>query len=604
MKSASVWAKRLSSLMPISTNSLSDKGRVRLLDVTISRMRFGIVAFTAITLTFIGLVTKFSESIWLMGLGIYYVAFTGFIWYQSALYHENRRKLSAPDLVARWRVRLNKFAVAHGAGMGLLVFLTTGKIPYDYSLLLHVSLAAVTLANSAYRTPGMGGFLRFFIFGWGVAVLLTYWTFPAHWQLILPLSLLYSLSIYKSSIITHRFTVEQVRLEELSQQLVEQFKSTKEEAEDALNEKNLFLATASHDLRQPVHAMSMLVEAIGIRNKDDAVAPLLIDLKSSMNSLNQMFNSLLDLSKLEAAIVPSHAVPIVLSSILKDVADMFREQATSRGLQLRLRTPRTDALVMADEVLLRQAVVNLTHNALRYTQRGGILISMRSRGPDWLIEVWDTGIGIATQDEQQVFSPYYRGELAWQVDSAGHGLGLAVVARCAKLMGARYGVSSRVGTGSRFWLSLTGSRAQLKVHPAGREIAMQVQTDPSRIRTLVGKCLVVEDDVQVISAWKAMLEGWGVEGRYATTGIEAQACLEDGFIPQAIFCDQRLRSGESGFDILQALLMRCPRASGAMVSGEYNSLELHHAESEGYWVLRKPLDLVALHAVLEKWLSN
>ena len=373
-------------------------------------------------------------------------------------------------------------------------------------------------------------------------------------------------------------------------------------AEEALSEKNIFLATASHDLRQPVHAMSMMVEAIGMRNQDLAIAPLLVDLKSSMSAMNQLFNSLLDLSKLEAGSVKARVVPVALAPVVRDVARMFREQASLRGLELRLRLPKCEAVVLADPMLLRQVLVNLVHNAIRYTQRGQVMISIRQRANSWLIEVWDTGIGIASGDDQKVFSPYYRSEVAWRVDSAGHGLGLAVVARCAKIMGATHGFQSRLGKGSRFWLQVAAAPGQEDSN--AREPEHRPHSDASPPMRLDGCCLVLDDDPQVIAAWRAMLESQGIQARFATNAAEAFRHVELGFVPSAIFCDQRLRSGESGIDVLRELLSRCPGASGAMVSGELHSPELAQAQAEGYLVLRKPLDQVALHAMLESWLSS
>lgn len=121
---------------------------------------------------------------------------------------------------------------------------------------------------------------------------------------------------------------------------------------------------------------------------------------------------------------------------------------------------------------------------------------------------------------------------------------------------------------------------------------------------LGGRCLVLDDDPQVIGAWKALLDGWDVQGRYATTAEEAMRHLDNGFTPVAIFCDQHLRSGESGFDVLRALLARCPTASGAMVSGEVNSPELQDAQDEGCLVLRKPLDTDQLRVILSTWSAS
>jgi CheY-like chemotaxis protein len=368
-----------------------------------------------------------------------------------------------------------------------------------------------------------------------------------------------------------------------------------------LRDKSLFLATASHDLRQPVHAMSMLVEAIALRNSNQAIAPLIVDLRSSMRAMNQLFNALLDLSRLEAGGVGASPVPVALRQIVGEVARMFREPVSTSGLALRVHLPRRNAVVMADPLLLRQALVNLTNNAIRYTPKGRVLISVRPRGTDWLIEVWDTGIGIAAAEEQQVFSPYFRSQHAWRRDGAGHGLGLAVVARCARMMGATYGFQSRLGKGSRFWLRLAAGPAPSERDTPVAELA--TDADVGSLEPLQGRCLVLDDDPQVSTAWQAMLEGWGVDLRLATNAAEAMAHLDAGFVPTAIFCDQRLRSGESGFDILRELLARCSQASGAMVSGEWHSRELEAAEEEGYLVLRKPLEPEALRIILERWLS-
>ncbi|MBX3656716.1 MAG: hybrid sensor histidine kinase/response regulator [Ramlibacter sp.] len=371
---------------------------------------------------------------------------------------------------------------------------------------------------------------------------------------------------------------------------------------EALREKNLFLATASHDLRQPVHAMSMMVEALSLRNHDPAMVPLFVDLKSSMSTMSELLNSLLDLSRLEAGSVKARSVPVALAPLVRGVATMFREQASMGGLEIRLRIPERLAVVLADPVLLRQALVNLVHNAIRYTERGQVMISIRQRGDHWLVEVWDTGIGIAAGEDQKVFSPYYRSEGAWRADSAGHGLGLAVVERCARLMGASYGFKSRLGKGSRFWLQMAATDAPPDVATADTE--RLTRPDAGALEPLAGRCLVLDDDFHVIAAWKAMLEGQGIDARFATDGAEAVRHVEQGFIPDAIFCDQRLRFGESGFDVLRELLSRCPGASGAMVSGELHSDELEQAEAEGYLVLRKPLDLVALQALLQSWLGS
>ncbi|MDD2662029.1 MAG: response regulator, partial [Methylococcales bacterium] len=188
----------------------------------------------------------------------------------------------------------------------------------------------------------------------------------------------------------------------------------------------------------------------------------------------------------------------------------------------------------------------------------------------------------------------------WRIDNAGHGLGLAVVARCADLMGASQGLSSREGHGSRFWLRLSAAQATERRLTARNQTVFPV----GHGETLNGRCLIIDDEPQVRDAWQALLSSWDVEVACAASANEALALLDAGFMPHAIFCDQRLRSGESGFELLQALLECCPEAAGAMISGEFDSPALAQAEQEGYLVLHKPLDPEELHALLCRLLPS
>lgn len=155
---------------------------------------------------------------------------------------------------------------------------------------------------------------------------------------------------------------------------------------------------------------------------------------------------------------------------------------------------------MGDPLLVRQSLINLIQNALRYTQQGGVLIAIRPRGAECLVEVWDTGVGIADEEKSKIFSPYYRPELAWKIDSAGHGLGLAVVARCAKLMKVKYGMHSVEGKGSRFWMRFTqyiGEDKAPETAAAYDNTATPIRYAPLRLRwwtTILGDLRTGEPD--------------------------------------------------------------------------------------------------------------
>ena len=582
-------------------NTISMAGQAHLLDLAYARLRFGLFVMPFVSATFAWYYGQSNDDLHVMIWSGGYFCGAILAWIQYKAYKLDALTLPPDAMFAKWLPRIESTVVLHGLGLALFLPLVSQTATIELKYLFVLTLAAIMAGNATHQSPVLSVFNRFLTAGWHLTVLLMPWSLSSHWQFVMPLSALYSVGMHRHALASHRFFVQLVWLEEEGTRLAESYRVAKESAEDALREKNLFLSTASHDLRQPMHAMSMLVEAIAQRNKDPASTPLLADLKSGMGSMNMMFNSLLDLSKLESGAVAQRAAPVRLSLMLRDILTLFREQAGHRGLGLRLRIPRREATVWADTALLRQALVNLVHNALRYTEHGGLLIGVRRRGTTWQIEVWDTGVGIAEEVGPQIFSPYYRSQHAWRLHSAGHGLGLAVVARCARLMDATMGFQSRLGKGSRFWLRLPESQnREFAELPSGHEAGLP----GSPLQQLAGRCLVLDDDPQVITAWKALLDAWGVTGGYATNASEALHLLDAGFTPQAIFCDQRLRSGESGFEILKALLNRYPQACGAMVSGEFHSRELQNAENDGYLVLRKPLEPTQLHAVLSTWLVN
>ncbi|MDT4289151.1 hybrid sensor histidine kinase/response regulator [Methylomonas sp. MO1] len=579
---------------------ISPAGQARLLDMTHNRLVYGITIIPFVGLPFVYWKHQLDQNV--LGLLVWTVSYFIVVLavrLQQRQYLLDRARLDPLAAVAHWLPVILRMALAHGLGLAALVLIVAGRVPFEYTLLLYMSLAAIMAANATHQSPVFSAFQRFFGAAWGGCTLLTPWAFPEHWHLIMPLCFSYVLSIHRHSSIAHGFFLQQIKLEEDSAKLAENYRRAKDEAEAALHAKIQFLTTASHDLRQPVHAMGFLIESISRRNQEPTLQPALQDLQQSVQSITQMFNSLLDLSRIELGAQPVNLQTVALDPLMNDVATLFREEARSRQIDLRVRLSGGRALVTADAMLLRQSMINLMQNALRYTQQGGVLMAARRRNACWQFEVWDTGVGIAEDDQQRIYSPFFRPEHAWRIDNAGHGLGLAVVARCADLMGASQGLRSREGRGSRFWLRLPAAAPS---HERWAMAADQHIAPAEQAATLSGRCLVIDDEPQVRNAWQALLSAWGVETACAASAKEALGLLDGGFEPHTVFCDQRLRSGESGFELLQALLERCPDAAGAMISGEFDSPALAQAEQEGYLVLHKPLDPEALYTLLSRLL--
>jgi len=590
-----------SSPLENTDDGISVQGRIKLLGMTFDRLVFSVHAIPFVGLPFAIWQYHLGRSTWGMvaWIAVYALAALGMRGLRRA-YERDARALVPAAFHAKWCALTQHVGWIHGLGIGCGPLLVLPDSSFELHLLLLVSIAAILAANATHQTPVFSVFQRFLFCCWGLVLLGIPLVFPDHWIYVLPLALLFGLAIYRHAHTAHHFFVQQIALEEKGVRLAENYRQAKNLAERALNDKSRFLATASHDLRQPVHAMGFLVEAISSRNKDATLAPVLRDLKQSVRSVNIMFTSLLDLSRIEGGHVSAKVRAVELQPIFEDVVTIFREEARSRGLDLRERLSERALLARGDATLLRRCLINLAQNGLRYTSQGGVLLSARRRGSDILLEVWDTGVGIADDDKTRIYSPFYRHEHAWSLESAGHGLGLAVVARCAALMGADYGMDSTEGRGSRFWLRMPAVTREVPALNPEKPLESPVHV---AMRSLSGRCLIIDDDPLVTSAWHNLFRAWGVTVRSAANGSEAFATLDDGFVPQAVFCDQRLRSGESGFEILEAVLARCPEACGAMVSGEFNSQALQDAEEAGYLVLQKPVPPEQLHALLDQWLT-
>jgi signal transduction histidine kinase len=534
-------------------------------------------------------------SLWALGYCIAYF----FSKQRLREFDEAMRILDGQAMMARWVPKLKRVVTIHGFALCAPIVLTLGSQSFEFNIVWYFAMAAMIASNAAHQ-PVLGIFVRFFNCSWNCASLLSILAFPNHWFYFTPMILLATGANYRHALMAHKFFLHQVRLEENSTRLAEQFKFAKESAEISLMEKSQFLATASHDLRQPVHAMGMLIEAIKHQNKDPALQPALRDLGSSLHSMSAMFNSLLDLSKLESGVSKVSLQDIDLRHEVATTAELFLAEAAHRQLALRIFLPKREAIAQCDANLLRQVICNLMQNALRYTPSGGILIGLRSRGHHWQLEVCDTGIGVAEENQSDIYLPYFRQEQAWNAHSAGHGLGLSVVARCAKLMGTPFGMASRLGRGSRFWIQFP------KGQVSSASPALPALAQPSGTTQLMpinkGRCLIVEDDPQVIQSWRVLMQVWGIEAAYATNSVEVFSCLQSGFKPKVVLCDERLRAGESGFELLKEILNRQSDAHGVMISGEFYSPALKQAEEEGYLVFRKPVDVALIHAVLWRWL--
>lgn len=494
----------------------------------------------------------------------------------------------------RWYRRVLLYAALLGSLLGILGLVNAQAGSFEFQLLLTVIVAIMMATNAAHQTPVLNIYYTYYVLAWGGTLASLPIIFPEHWPYLLGLGAIHAGSLAIDARRINRFFVNQVELEQQSAELAE-------EARLALQQKNEFLATASHDLRQPLHALNLNVEALSLSKPGQDSRELQEDIKACARNLTQMFNSILDLSKLEAGGALIENRPINVNLFLVDMSHVFAVEARQRKLDFRLRLPRNAVVIETDENLLRQIVSNLLQNAIRYTNSGGILLGLRDhRCPR--IEVIDTGIGIAEEDKHYVHQPFYRGRVGFTESVDSHGLGLAVVSRCAALLDAKYGFRSQPDHGSRFWVSFAAGSKTLR---SSQISALPRGNLPTYTNALAGdRCLIVEDDPIVVRGWQNFLNPTGIELTITADRRQTEALLDSGYRPDYALCDLRLRSGDNGYSVLLSILAVRPDASGAMVSGEFDAKELLEAAEEGIAVLQKPVSPEALMQLLMSWRTH
>ena len=372
----------------------------------------------------------------------------------------------------------------------------------------------------------------------------------------------------------------------------------KEEAELATQEKSRFLAAASHDLRQPTHALGMFVTRLAQLPHDAQTRALIANMEASVSAMQNLLDGLLDISRLEAQAVHVKVTPFALSGLLAQLKLDLGQIATDKGLQLRVRA--SPVWVMSDAVLLYRILLNLTSNALRYTEHGGVLVGWRllDGGQQVRLEVWDTGIGIAAEHQQAVFKAFFQVGNPARDRNMGMGLGLSIVQRTADLLGHRLSLVSRPGIGTRFALTLPTVLPGLQVP--------EMLPEPLLADALQGAVvLVIEDDALVRAALAGLLSGWGVRVHGAQGLKDAQVWLENGMKPDLILSDYRLQEVRNGIEVVQLLrLQLSSKVPACLMSGDTDGVLMAAAKDAGLSLLHKPVRPAKLRSLLRHLLND
>ena len=558
------------------------------------------IGLVIITLMFAGLVPALTLWPWALAVAVLIVV-------RAWFYMSFPRALDTPvEKLVAWRRRWNVVVLLTAAGWGAAVWLfyRHGSAFHVIGLILIVycyMLGGVQLMatqpriNLAFLSLGMLPII--------VRVAIDRED-PYHLQLAGILLLLYALTLMLSTVY-RRAAESTIRLKVQTERLAAQLKAEKADAdaarraaEVANRAKTQFFAAASHDLRQPLHALGLFAEALRQRSHDEQAVQLVNSINHSVDALEGLFSELLDITKIDTGGVEPQAANFSVGDLFRKLRLYFEPTAFEKGLALRFRGESHHGF--ADPVLVDRVLRNLLSNAIRYTVDGSVLVSCRRRGDKLLLQVWDTGVGIKPREQDRIFEEFYQvsSEVVLEPHQRkGLGLGLAIVKRLSALMNAPLTMRSQPGHGTVFTLEL----------PAGRAVRSDAVL-PSR-KAMLGLTLehrlivIVEDEPAVRLGLEVLLKSWGasVVSFDTVTGATnwVRECAPDAPVPDLLIVDYRMESGRTGVDAITAMRERFGATLPAIVvTGSTMTGHDNDAQEHDFHLLIKPVVPNKLRAMI------
>jgi len=369
-------------------------------------------------------------------------------------------------------------------------------------------------------------------------------------------------------------------------------------AERANDAKTRFLATASHDLVQPLTAARLFISAIDRGHIPSPAASLVAQAEGALIAGENLLGGLLDISRLDARAQEAHLEHFALARVVGPLAAEFTVLARKRGLGL--KTANCDHVVVSDPQLLRRVLQNFLSNAIRYTRHGRVLLGCRVRGNSVSIEVWDSGCGIPEEKRREIFEEFRRLDELADDPERGLGLGLAIAERIAGMLGHSLSLRSWPGRGSVFSIAVPLG------DPAAVSLALPETQDATGDRLAGCRVLCLENEPAVLSAMQALLSTWGCRTAAVRDRASALRWVRDGNpVPDILLVDYHLDRGESGLELAQDLQnLWGSRVPGIVITADHTQEAQSAASSRGCHILRKPVKPAALRAIMNSVLTD
>ncbi|WP_246174018.1 ATP-binding response regulator [Paraburkholderia hayleyella] len=388
--------------------------------------------------------------------------------------------------------------------------------------------------------------------------------------------------------------------------LLDQVRLEKDAAERSDLEKSRFLAAASHDLRQPVHAMSLFLGLLALEKLSSRSRYLVENITRATSAMGHLFDALLNISRLDAGVINPRIEAFALDGLLDQIRSEYTPQAQQKGLSLHVRP--SHAVVRSDPMLLDRILRNLVSNAIVHTVRGRVLLGCRIRGERLEIQVWDTGPGIPAREHERIFLEFHQLRNPERDRGKGLGLGLAIVRRTAALLGHTLTLRSTEGRGTVFMLSVARAAPEALQWPAAAALHEASAAELAETKRHAGQLiLVVDDDAQNREGLSLLLEGWGYRVVAAASGnslLDKVAHMRDK--PALIVSDYRLRDHETGIQVIDRVREEYndPDIPVLLVSGDTDPSRLTQAAEREIPLLHKPVEVDALRGWIDRLLAS
>jgi signal transduction histidine kinase len=505
-----------------------------------------------------------------------------------------------PAESARWGRRYIGAAVIAGliwGASGIFFYVPDGIVEQTYLALILFGIVSLTIPSISIFAPAFYPLVVLVLAPFIVRCLASgnrheiALAVPLGIALVIALMFGRKMSLLVDEAIRRRF--ENVELIDALSRQKEIAEAARAQAESANRSKTQFFAAANHDLRQPLHALGLMAAALSERSRDPGASGLVAGINASVEALEGLFNALLDMSKLDAGAVKPELAAFPVARVLDRLRLELAPEAAEKGL--RLRVTRSRAWVRSDPVLLERILRNLMVNAIRYTERGGVLAGARRRGAALSLEVWDSGAGIPESERARIFEEFYQLAHPGRSSRKGLGLGLAIVARLCGLLGYCVRVDSRPGRGSVF-------RLEVPAAASAPQPPRAASAPPRRVDALGGRLVVViDDEPAIVDGMRSLLATWGADALGSSDGADLLPQLEAlGRLPDLLIADYRLAGGRLGTEVIDELRAALdPEIPAIVVTGSSAPELVESIRGRGDDLLLKPVLPADLRAMID-----